>query len=122
MFVTIFLIASIFCIYLWLFYISIYEVKIHLSKDELFAGKDSSLEIKISAINSMGSKALFRSEQGQLIVDNGNELVSIISSQQNDFFKIISRGKSGQVTLKLVTEHSLFPTKIKIPILNSKSK
>lgn len=100
------------------FLYNIYEVKVEVNPAQLYADANSKLEIKIIPINSLGSKALFRSTQCEFEIIEGKELVDIISlDREKCILKIKSRGIEGKVGIKIYSNHSLFPQYVEILVL-----
>lgn len=100
------------------FIFSIYEVKIVVKPNEVFA--DPSTEIKVTAkpINAMGWEVPFRTVKAKFKILEGNDLVTIKSvDEENGFILLQSVGTEGKVSIYIDSEYSLFPSYIEVQIL-----
>ena len=100
------------------FIFSIYEVKIVVKPNEVFA--DPSTEIKVTAkpINAMGWEVPFRTVKTKFKILEGNDLVTIKSvDEENGFILLQSIGTEGKVGIYIDSEYSLFPSYIEVQIL-----
>lgn len=100
------------------FLYNIYEVKVEISPQNLYAELNSTLELKVIPINAIGSRALFRSTQSEFEIIEGASLVEIIfSDKELSVLKIKSKGIEGKIGIKIYNSHSLFPQYVEILIL-----
>lgn len=100
------------------FLYNIYEIKVEVNPNQLYAAPISEAEIKVIPINALGSKALFRSTECEFEIIEGKDLVEIILiDKANCIMKIKSKGHEGKVGIKIYSKHSLFPQYIEILIL-----
>ena len=100
------------------FIFSIYEVKIVVKPNEVFA--DPSTEIKVTAkpINAMGWEVPFRTVKTKFKILEGNDLITIKSvDEENGFILLQSVGAEGKVGIYIDSEYSLFPSYIEVQIL-----
>ena len=100
------------------FIFSIYEVKIVVKPNEVFA--DPSTEIKVTAkpINAMGWEVPFRTVKTKFKILEGNDLITIKSvDEENGFILLQSVGTEGKVSIYIDSEYSLFPSYIEVQIL-----
>jgi hypothetical protein len=101
----------------WMYLISIYELKYVPSSPSLVTGGNSELSIDVIPLNSFGKKALFRTAQADFFVEEGEDLIDILSASRNTArFKIRSRESEGEVVILIKSKKSLLPIKIVIPI------
>lgn len=100
------------------FLYNIYEIKVEVNPNQLYADVTSEAEIKIIPINAFGSKALFRSTECEFEIIEGKDLVEIIFIDKvSCTMKIKSKGNEGKVGIKIYSKHSLFPQYVEILIL-----
>ena len=100
------------------FIFSIYEVKIVVKPNEVFA--DPSTEIKVTAkpINAMGWEVMFRTVKAKFKILEGNDLVTIkLVDEENGIILLQSIGTEGKVGIYIDSEYSLFPSYIEVQIL-----
>jgi len=103
---------------LWNFVFSVYEVRYDTSSTTLYADGTSEFTLSCVPINALGFAAPFKSSYTTFSLQEGAELVEIVSSN-NDSGQIKLRAKStpGMVTLLVKSELSLLPTSFQINIL-----
>lgn len=100
------------------FIYNIYEIKVKITPEHLYADLNSTLEIKVIPINAIGSRALFRSTKSKFEIIEGASLVEIIFLNEDlSILKIKSRGLEGKVGIKIYNSHSLFPQYVEILII-----
>jgi hypothetical protein len=96
---------------------SIYEVFYKVTPDRLYADNSSVLTIESKPINSFGWRAPFRNSPTKFIFTEGEELVDIISiDEENGILQIRAKCKAGKVSVLLKSKHSLLPSTIEIII------
>ena len=117
-FILIFIVLVLAGFILHYFIFSIYEVKIVVKPNEVFA--DPSTEIKLTAkpINAMGWEVPFRTVKTKFKILEGNHLVTIKSvDEENGLILLQSVGTEGKVGIYFDSEYSLFPSYIEVQIL-----
>lgn len=100
------------------FIFSIYEVKIVVKPNEVFA--DPSTEIKVTAkpINAVGWEVMFRTVKAKFKILEENDLVTIkLVDEENGIILLQSIGTEEKVGIYIDSEYSLFPSYIEVQIL-----
>jgi hypothetical protein len=102
----------------YFFIYNIYGSEVKRIPENLFADTESSLTIEVIPINALGTKAWFRTSSAKFDIIEGNNLIEVISiNEENGLIKIRSLGAPGIVGIKVKSQHSLFPEYIEIHIL-----
>ena len=102
---------------LWMYFINIYEVKYVASSELLYADNSSQLSIDVIPINSFGNRALFRSIVADFHIEEGKDLIDILSDKSNtNRFTIRSRKSEGEVVILIKCEKAYLPVKVEIPV------
>lgn len=119
--VTIFLLSLTFltlmAIFLWFFFINIYEIKLTTSTSDVSPNDERIIEIKIIPLNSFGDKAWFRTVNGNFEIERGIELIEILSSlEDTDKIKFKSKNKAGQVVISASSSYGLFITQLSVEL------
>jgi hypothetical protein len=117
-FVLFFILLFLVGFYTHYFIFSIYEVKIVVKPNEVFA--DPSTEIKVTAkpINAIGWEVPFRTVKAKFKILEGNDLVTIkLVDEENGFILLRLLGTEGKVGIYIDSKYSLFPTYIEVQIL-----
>jgi hypothetical protein len=100
-----------------MYFINIYEVKYIPSGELLIADNSSLLNIDVVPINSFGKRALFRNVEADFFIEEGEELVDILSDRsETSRFTIRSKTMEGEVVILVKCKKSYLPVKIVIPI------
>lgn len=112
--ILVFLITAFFFIQ---YIFNIYEVIIKVEPDLLYADNQSKVELQIVPLNSLGWKAPLRKSPADFEIIEGESLVET-EYLNNDEGKLILKAKSetGNVVVKIKSEHSLFPLIAEIPV------
>jgi len=100
------------------FIFSIYEVKIIVKPDVIFA--DPSYEIIVTAepINAMGLGIPFRTLNTKFKIIEGANLVTIkLVDEENGLIVLQPKGIDGKIGIYVDSEYSLFPSYIEISVL-----
>jgi hypothetical protein len=96
---------------------SIYEVIYKITPDRLYADNSSTLTIESEPINSFGWKAPFRNSLTKFTFTEGEELIDIISiNEDKGILQIKAKLKAGKVSVSLKSKYSLLPSTIEIII------
>jgi hypothetical protein len=103
-------------IFAWFYLFNIYEVKISVNPKVLSSNSYSEISVKAIALNSFGTKALFRNISAKFSIVSGSNLVSVVK-QYPDEIVLKSKGKVGVVEIVVTPEYGLFPSKIKFDII-----
>jgi len=99
---------------------SIYETKILVDKPELYADGSSELVIAAVPINSLGFKPPFRQSYTKFAVEEGKELIDIVSlDETGGTIKIKAKFATGKVVIKVTPKYAMFPTKVEIAIMKN---
>ncbi|MBU0560681.1 MAG: hypothetical protein KJ799_01940 [Bacteroidetes bacterium] len=108
---------------LWLYVINIYEVKINLSSNSLIADDNSTITVEVVPLNSFGKRALGRVSKADFFIEEGHELVEILSGERNSqTLKLRAKSQPGRVIILIKSEDSLLPAKIVIPVEKNKKE
>ncbi len=100
------------------FLYNIYEIKVEVTPDHLYADKNSKVKLEVIPINALGSKAIFRSIQADFEIIEGRELIEVVLEDNfNCVIEIKSKGNEGKVGIKIYSQYSLFPQYVEILIL-----
>jgi hypothetical protein len=101
----------------WMYFINIYEVKYIPSEELLIADNSSLLNIDVVPINSFGKRAILRNVEADFFIEEGEELVDIMSDRsETNRFTIRSKNIEGEVVILVKCKKSYLPVKIVIPI------
>lgn len=101
----------------WSYFINIYEVKYVSSEELLIADNNSILNIDVVPVNSLGKRALFRSAEANFYIEEGGDLIDILSDKMNTCrFTIKSKATEGEVVIMIKCQKSFLPVKMVIPI------
>ncbi|NLT51835.1 MAG: hypothetical protein GXX85_13065 [Ignavibacteria bacterium] len=107
--IVIFVVSIILAVFLWQYVFLVYEVKIN-KKIFTEKEKDECVEISVYPINSFGMKIPFKEIKAMFVIEEGADAIEII---ENDFesgkFKFQWKDKKNKVTIKIITDFSLFP-------------
>jgi hypothetical protein len=96
---------------------SIYEVIYKITPDKLYADNSSTIVIEAIPVNSLGWKAPFRKSYSSFTIIEGNDLVQIISlNNEQGILKLKARDKAGKVSVTIISKYSLLPSTIEIII------
>lgn len=93
------------------------SVELETSKDKLFVGETDPLELSIVERNRIGWKIPFRNPSLNYICDSGEDIVVISFNSDSTKLFIRAKDRPGVVIMSIVTEVSVFPLYIEIPIL-----
>ena len=94
---------------------SIYEVTYKITPDKLYADNTSTLVIEVIPLNSFGWRAPFRKAPAEFMINEGQNLVEIISNNQSiGVLKLKAKEKSGKISVTIKSKYSLFPSTIEI--------
>lgn len=105
-------------ILIYFFMYNIYGSIIKKSTDYLYADYKSEIIIEVIPINALATKALFRKSSAKFEIIDGNNLVDIINmDEEKGLLKIRAKDKTGKVSIKIKSQHSLFPELLEIEIL-----
>ncbi len=100
------------------FIFSIYEVKIVVKPNEVFADPSSVIKVTANPINAMGWGVPFRTVKAKFKILEGNNLVTIkLVDEENGIILLQSIGTEGKVGIYVDSEYSLFPSYIVVQIL-----
>ncbi|MFB3057697.1 MAG: hypothetical protein ACE1ZQ_11120 [Ignavibacteriaceae bacterium] len=100
------------------FIFSIYEVKIVVKPNEVFADPSSVIKVTANPINAMGWEVPFRTVKAKFKILEGNNLVTIkLVDEENGIILLQSIGTEGKVGIYVDSEYSLFPSYIVVQIL-----
>lgn len=100
------------------FIFSIYEVKIVVKPNEVFADPSSVIKVTANPINAMGWEVPFRTVKAKFKILEGNNLVTIkLVDEENGIILLQSIGTEGKVGIYVDSEYSLFPSYIEVQIL-----
>ncbi len=100
------------------FIFSIYEVKIVVKPNEVFADPSSVIKVTANPINAMGWEVPFRTVKAKFKILEGNDLVTIkLVDEENGIILLQSIGTEGKVGIYIDSEYSLFPSYIEVQIL-----
>ncbi len=100
------------------FIFSIYEVKIVVKPNEVFADTSSVIKVTANPINAMGWEVPFRTVKAKFKILEGNNLVTIkLVDEENGIILLQSIGTEGKVGIYVDSEYSLFPSYIVVQIL-----
>lgn len=117
--ITLLLLSALF---LWLYLFNIYEVKVSVSPKYLLNSDKSKVEIRVIPLNSFGRKAVFRKIKAKYTVEEGEEIIeNIIVNSDSNKALIKPNGKLGNIVILVEAEYGLFPSRVKIPIVENKS-
>jgi hypothetical protein len=101
----------------WMYFVNIYEVKYVPSEELLVADDSSQLNIDVVPVNSFGNRALFRNVEADFFIEEGEELIDILSDRsETSRFTIKSKNTEGEVVILVKCKKSYLPVKIVIPI------
>jgi hypothetical protein len=96
---------------------SIYEVVYKVAPAKLYADNSSTLVIEAVPINSFGWKAPFRKSYAEFTVNDGRELIDILSIDNDiGILKLKAKEKPGKVSITIKSRYSLLPSTIEIII------
>lgn len=97
---------------------SIYETKFTVSSNELYADGKSQIVITAIPVNGLGFRAPFRDANTVFSIEQGTELVDIISNDRAKGVLVI-RGKfvPGQVSILAKPKYAMFPTRFEVTVL-----
>jgi hypothetical protein len=97
---------------------SIYETDFRLSNEVLYADNMSTIKIIAVPINGMGMKVPFRKVPTVFSIEEGAELVDIVSKDENaGVFVIKAKLTQGKVVVRAKAKYSLLPSVFEIAIL-----
>ncbi|MCK5085997.1 MAG: hypothetical protein KAQ90_00690 [Melioribacteraceae bacterium] len=104
-------------IFLWFFFINIYEIKLTSSAAELSLNDLRIIEIQIIPLNSFGDKAWFRTVNGNFKIEKGIELIETLTSlEDTDKIKFKTKNKAGQVVISASSSYGLFITQLSVEL------
>ena len=96
---------------------SIYEVIYKITPDKLYADNSSTIVIEAVPLNSLGWKAPFRKSFSDFTINEGFELIEILSiNKENGVIKLKAKDKAGKVSITIKSKYSLLPSTIEIII------
>lgn len=96
---------------------NIYEVSVTVKPAQLFADGNSTVKIEVVPLNSFGGRAPFRVARTKFEITAGEELVSIIKSDEaNGVMVLKAKFETGKVEVMVRSEKSLLPTLLEIPV------
>lgn len=99
----------------WYFIFNIYDVKVSISNNDLFADNQSTTEIYVYPINYFGKKVPFREVISYFDITEGQNLVEIIDKKDNKIV-IKSKNNSGMVKIIIKNKYNLFPIVVDLVI------
>lgn len=101
----------------WQYVFVVYEVKINVEPDELFADNTSICIIKSVPLNSLGKAVPFRSAITDFEIEAGEDLILILEENRDDgLLKIQALDREGEVVIFVKSEYSFLPSKIVISV------
>lgn len=112
------IVLSIIILFTYFFLYNIYGDEIRKSPPELFADPTLQMKIEVVPVNTFGCRALFRKSNSHFFIIEGNDLIELISTDNDNGILIIqSNGKPGKVGIKIKSQYSLLPNYVEINIL-----
>ena len=97
---------------------SIYETDFRLSSEVLYADNMSTIKIVAVPINGLGVRAPFRKVPTVFSIEEGAQLIDVISKDENAGIMVIrARLSPGKVIIRAKAKYSLLPSVFEIPIL-----
>jgi hypothetical protein len=87
------------------------EAKVVMEPQVLRASEHSVLEIKVFASNMLGFKVPFREVQVRFAVEEGANLIEVISESTNGMLKVRSKGVEGEAIVAIYSLNSGLPIK-----------
>lgn len=104
-------------LFVWQYCIVIYEVTYSVQPSVLYADNQTTATIKTVPLNSFGNKAWFRNSAAEFEFIEGEELIEVIELNNSEGLLVIkAKLDTGNVVLRIKSEHSLFPSMIEIPV------
>ena len=100
----------------WHFFLSIYEVKFELSAAQSDIYSNSEYSIKCVGLNSLGQEIRFRDLECNFHLNEGEELVQILSTEDSNHF-MFEALKAGSISILANSKYALNPTKIKYTVI-----
>ncbi len=101
----------------WQYVLVVYEVRIDVDPEELFADNSGICVIRAVPLNSFGKAAPFRSSGTTFEFETGKDLIKIIEENGDiGLLKFQVLNQEGEVVIFVKSEYSLLPSKIIIPI------
>jgi len=114
--IGLFVIAVVF--FLWQYVFNIYEVRYDIKPDAMYADNESVVEITCVPLNSFGFRVPLRSVEADYEVVEGADIVEVIENdREHGSLKLKSLNTTGVVKVRVLSNRSLLPGLIEIPIL-----
>lgn len=107
--IIVIIVSILLAVFLWQYIFLVYEVKIN---KKTFTAKEKKECVEISAypINAFGYKVPFKEIKAVFVIEEGADAIEVL---ENDFesgkFKFQWKAKKSKVTIKIITDFSLFP-------------
>ncbi len=119
--INIYIIAGIFIIlaliFSFLYIFNIYEVNYTINPQSLYADSESIITISSKPVNAFGWRASLRVAPADFKIKEGNDLVDIISEDNNNGVLILkAKNNPGKIVLYVKSKYALFPSSIEINI------
>lgn len=96
----------------------IYEIDYRINPEYLYADYSSEVTIEVIPVNSLGFRAPFRNPKTKISVEEGKDLVEIVRYDKDESVLVLrSLGQTGIVTVRIVSEYSIFPSVIEVKII-----
>ena len=119
-YIVIILLLMIFGLLAYYYLFNIYEVTFSVSPKDLYADGESTVTIKVTPLNALGFKALFRSSPAEFSIQDGRELVDIVREDTSEGTLVLrAKDKTGIVTVIIKPLHALLPSQVEINIYDN---
>ena len=111
-------IALIIVLLVYNYVFNIYETDFRVSSQVLYADGKSTLFIKAVPLNGMGFKAPFRSVPTVYTIEEGSDLVEVVTNDEaNGVLVIRAKLNAGNVTIRAKSKYALLPSVFEIAIV-----
>ena len=117
LFYVVIILVGIISLALWQYVLVVYEVRIDVTPNQLFADNTSSCTIKVVPLNSFGRVAPFRSASAKFEIESGEDLIIVLEKNEKEgMLKIQALNNEGELVIFVNSKLSLLPSKVIIPI------